>query len=270
MRSISPSTSRLERTPTSSSPTIPTPTGSELAIPDPAAPGTYRPLRGDELGVLLADHVLRNTSGPDRLVATTVVSSSMLSKMAAAAGVQYAETLTGFKWIARAALDRPGARFVFGYEEALGYLVGDVVRDKDGISAAMLLAEVAALAKVERVSLQDRLDALARAHGLHATDQWSIRLEGAEGQQRIASVMAGLRADPPGERAEPEGLPPADLVMLRIGEDRVVVRPSGTEPKLKMYFEVVIPVAGDIADARVAATTRLAELRELMAATTGL
>ncbi len=215
------------------------------AIPDPAAPGTYRPLRGDELGVLLADHVLRNTSGPDRLVATTVVSSSMLSKMAAAAGVQYAETLTGFKWIARAALDRPGARFVFGYEEALGYLVGDVVRDKDGISAAMLLAEVAALAKVERVSLQDRLDALARAHGLHATDQWSIRLEGAEGQQRIASVMAGLRADPPGERAEPEGLPPADLVMLRVGEDRVVVRPSGTEPKLKMYFEVVIPVAGD-------------------------
>jgi phosphomannomutase len=240
------------------------------AIPDPAAPGSYRPLRGDELGVLLADHVLRHTSGSDRLVATTVVSSSMLSKMAAAAGVQYAETLTGFKWIARAALDRPGTRFVFGYEEALGYLVGDVVRDKDGISAAMLLAEVAALAKLEGVSLQDRLDDLARAHGLHATDQWSIRLEGTEGQQRIASVMAALRADPPGERAEPEGLPPADLVMLRVGEDRVVVRPSGTEPKLKMYFEVVIPVTGEIADARVAGATRLAELRELMATATGL
>jgi phosphomannomutase len=220
--------------------------------------------------VLLADHVLRHTSGSDRLVATTVVSSSMLSKMAAAAGVQYAETLTGFKWIARAALDRPATRFVFGYEEALGYLVGDVVRDKDGISAAMLLAEVAALAKLEGVSLQDRLDDLARAHGLHATDQWSIRLEGAEGQQRIASVMAALRADPPGERAEPEGLPPADLVMLRVGEDRVVVRPSGTEPKLKMYFEVVIPVTGEIADARAAATARLAELRELMASATGL
>jgi phosphomannomutase len=240
------------------------------AIPDPAVPGSYRPLRGDELGVLLADHVLRHTSGADRLVATTVVSSSMLSRMAVAAGVHYAETLTGFKWIARAALDRPGTRFVFGYEEALGYLVGDVVRDKDGISAAMVLAEVAALAKAEGVSLQDRLDDLARQHGLHATDQWSVRLEGAEGQQRIAAVMDGLRADPPGARAEPDGLPPADLVMLRIGDDRVVVRPSGTEPKLKMYFEVVIPVTGDIADARVTATTRLAELRQLMAAATGL
>ncbi|HMK11929.1 MAG TPA: phospho-sugar mutase [Acidimicrobiales bacterium] len=238
------------------------------AIPDGA--GGYRPLRGDEIGVLLADHVLRHTSGSDRLVATTVVSSTMLSKMAAAAGVHYAETLTGFKWIARAALDRPGTRFAFGYEEALGYLVGDVVRDKDGISAAMTLAEVAALAKAEGVSLQDRLDALAFAHGLHATDQWSVRLEGAEGQARIASVMEGLRRDPPGERAEPEGLPPADIVMLRIGADRVVVRPSGTEPKIKMYFEVVIPVAASLADARAAARTRLAELRSVLAAATGL
>ncbi len=238
------------------------------AIPDGA--GGYRALRGDEIGVLLADHVLQHTSGSDRLVATTVVSSTMLSKMAAAAGVQYAETLTGFKWIARAALDRPGARFVFGYEEALGYLVGDVVRDKDGISAAMILGEVAALAKTEGVSLQDRLDALARAHGLHATDQWSVRLEGAEGAARIASVMDGLRRNPPGERAEPEGLPPADIVMLRIGADRVVVRPSGTEPKLKMYFEVVIPVVGSIDDARAAAGARLAELRAVLADATGL
>jgi phosphomannomutase len=238
------------------------------AIPDGA--GGYRPLRGDEIGVLLADHVLQHTTGGDRLVATTVVSSTMLSKMAAAAGVQYAETLTGFKWIARAALDRPGTRFVFGYEEALGYLVGDVVRDKDGISAAMILAEVAALAKTEGVSLQARLDALAVAHGLHATDQWSVRLEGAEGQARIASVMAALRADPPGERAEPEGLPPADIVMLRMDADRVVVRPSGTEPKLKIYFEVVIPVEGSIDDARAAARTRLTELRAIIATATGL
>ncbi|HTN80092.1 MAG TPA: phospho-sugar mutase [Acidimicrobiales bacterium] len=238
------------------------------AIPDGV--GGYRPLRGDEIGVLLADHVLRHTSGTDRLVATTVVSSTMLSKMAAAAGVHYAETLTGFKWIARAALDRPGTRFVFGYEEALGYLVGDVVRDKDGISAAMTLAEVTALAKADGVSLQDRLDALALAHGLHATDQWSVRLDGAEGPARIASVMDGLRRDPPGERAEPEGLPPADIVMLRIGADRVVVRPSGTEPKLKIYFEVVVPVAGSLHDARAAARARLAELRAVLGAATGL
>jgi phosphomannomutase len=240
------------------------------AIPDGDGDGGYRALRGDEIGVLLADHVLRHTSGSDRLVATTVVSSTMLSKMAAAAGVHYAETLTGFKWIARAALDRPEMQFVFGYEEALGYLVGDVVRDKDGISAAMILGEIAALAKAEGVSLQDRLDALARAHGLHATDQWSVRLEGAEGAARIASVMDGLRRDPPGERAEPEGLPPADIVMLRIGADRVVVRPSGTEPKLKMYFEVVIPVSGSIDDARAAAGKRLAELRAVLADATGL
>ena len=238
------------------------------AIPDGGR--GYRSLRGDEIGMLLADHVLRHTSGSDRLVATTVVSSTMLSKMAAAAGVQYAETLTGFKWIARAALDRPGTRFVFGYEEALGYLVGDVVRDKDGVSAAMILAELAALAKAEGVSLQERLDTLARAHGLHATDQWSVRLEGAEGQARIAAVMEALKANPPGERAEPEGLPPANIVMLRIGDDRVVVRPSGTEPKLKMYFEVVIPVKDSIDDARGAARARLSELHEVMAKATGL
>ena len=126
------------------------------------------------------------------------------------------------------------------------------------------------VSKLERVSLQDRLDALARTFGLHATDQWSVRLEGATGQERIAAVMAALKADPPGARAEPQGLPPADLVMLRIGDDRVVVRPSGTEPKLKMYFEVVIPVTGSMDGARAAARVRLTELRDVMARATGL
>ena len=125
--------------------------------------------------------------------------------MAAAAGVQYAETLTGFKWIARAALDRPGTRFVFGYEEALGYLVGDVVRDKDGISAAMMLAEVAALAKAEGVSLQDRLDDAgprarpARDRSVVGTARRRRRAA------RIASVMAALRADPPGRASRARG-----------------------------------------------------------------
>ena len=99
--------------------------------------------------MLLADHVLEATSGGDRLVATTIVSSTMLSAMARAAGVAYVETLTGFKWIARAALHHPGARLVFGYEEALGYQVGDAVSDKDGLSAALVVAEIAARAKAE-------------------------------------------------------------------------------------------------------------------------
>ncbi|MDX6208232.1 MAG: phosphomannomutase, partial [Frankiales bacterium] len=122
-----------------------------------------RVLRGDELGALLADHVLRHTSGADRLVVTTIVSSTLLRRMAAAHGVRYAETLTGFKWIMRA--DQPGTRFVFGYEEALGYCIGavrgpGVVRDKDGISAALAVAEIAAELKARGLTLLDRLDEL--------------------------------------------------------------------------------------------------------------
>ena len=108
-------------------------------MPDPAS-GAWRVLTGDELGVLLAGHVLASSDGSDRLVATTIVSCTMLGAMAEAAGVAYVETLTGFKWVARAALRRPGHRFVFGYEEALGYAVGDVLSDKDGISAGLVAA----------------------------------------------------------------------------------------------------------------------------------
>jgi phosphomannomutase len=266
-----------------------------VAIPDPAAPVGWRPLRGDEIGALLADYLLSRTRGHDRLLVTTIVSSTLLSRMAAAAGVQYAETLTGFKWLVRAALDRPGSRFLFGYEEALGFSVRDVVRDKDGISAALLFAELAAISKRQGVPLTQRLDDLARRYGLHATDQWSIWLQGADGSDRIRAVMAALRAGSPpaavagrtvttvddlttgvrrsGRQESKLDLPPSDVITLHMDSARVVVRPSGTEPKLKMYFEVVVPVrdrAGGVAVAREQAQRELAALRAEMALLTGL
>jgi phosphomannomutase len=222
-----------------------------VAVEDPVT-RVWRRLTGDELGTLLADHLLARTKGEDRLVATTIVSSTLLSKMAAAAGVAYVETLTGFKWIARAALRRPGTRLVFGYEEALGYEVGDLVSDKDGLSAALVVAEIAAIAKAQGSSLLGRLDAIASRFGVHATSQWSLRLSGSNAQAEMANIVGRLRAEPPealGRLAVTEvldlavaesELPPTDALVIRLaGGARVVLRPSGTEPKLKAYLEVV-------------------------------
>jgi phosphomannomutase len=246
-----------------------------------------RVLRGDELGALLADHVLRHTSGADRLVVTTIVSSTLLRRMAAAHGVRYAETLTGFKWIMRA--DQPGTRFVFGYEEALGYCIGavrgpGVVRDKDGISAALAVAEIAAELKARGLTLLDRLDELAREFGLHATEQWAVRVTSLE---EISSAMALLRAAAPSELgglsvvrtvdllAGSATLPPTDGVTYWLGDaadpcGRVVVRPSGTEPKLKAYLELVVPVTSSVAEARGHAAGVLAAVKVSLRELTGL
>lgn len=241
-----------------------------------------RILTGDEVGGLLAEHVLKHTSGTDRLVVTTTVSSSLLAKIAAAHGVRYAESLTGFKWIMKAG--RGHDRFVFGYEEALGYCVGGddgaPVHDKDGIGAALAVAAVAAEAKTTGRTLLDLLDDQARRYGLHATAQLSLRVAGLS---LIADAMARLRAAPPDalggrtvERVDDlaessDGLPPADVLRLRLaGGGRVVVRPSGTEPKLKCYLEVVAPVAGPLAHARTAAAAALSALRTDVAAILGL
>jgi phosphomannomutase len=253
-----------------------------VAIPDPAAEGGWRKLTGDQMGGLLGAFVLDATSdqaGPDqpapdqtapdqRLAATTVVSSSLLSKVAAAAGVCFEETLTGFKWIVRAVDHRPGTRFVFGYEEALGYAVGDVVRDKDGISAALALLGLAAQAWAAGQSLMDRWDALESAHGVHLTAQLTLPTR-APGE-----IMAGLRAAAPvtlgaspirsvTDLARGGGeLPPTDALILRLDGARVVLRPSGTEPKLKAYLEVTEPVApGGLAGARHRAGARMTPLR---------
>jgi phosphomannomutase len=228
------------------------------AIPQPD--GSWRRLGGDEIGWLFADYILANTSGSDRLVVTTLVSSSLLGDMAKAAGVQFAETFTGFKWIGRTILDHPELRFVLGYEQALGYLVTQRPLDKDGISAAVLLAEIAAVAAAEGTTLQGRLDAVVERFGRHVIRDTSVRMDPA-----VAAVaVQRLQADPPavlgGARVlDVASYPEADLVRLELaGGIRVQVRPSGTEPKVKFYGEAVDADPGPYMDALTAAVTALA------------
>ncbi len=236
------------------------PDADRCAVAVPGSDG-WRTLRGDELGVLLADALLRK--GVRGTYATTIVSSTMLRAIAARHGVGYAETLTGFKWISRAAPD-----LVYGYEEALGYAVApDLVRDKDGISAALLVAELAASLKAAGSSLLERLDELAAEYGRYVTDQVSVRVDDLT---LIAGLMARLRADPPRSLLDQpvtvtDRLPDADVLTLAVPGGRVVVRPSGTEPKLKAYLEVV--VADGSADE---AARRLGALRAEVAEVLGV
>jgi phosphomannomutase len=252
------------------------PDADRVAVAVPGRDGRWRAFTGDELGILIADRCLLASSGPGRLVATTVVSSVMLSKLAAEAGVAYQETLTGFKWIARAASQQPGHHLVFGYEEALGYTIGDLVADKDGMSAALVVAEMAARARAEGRSLLDDLDALSARLGVHLTTQLYQRAEGPQGMAALARVVDRWRRDPPAELAGLavsevvdlasgiDGLPPTDALVVRLGgAGRVVLRPSGTELKLKAYLEVTTdpPGTAGLADARLAASHRLDALR---------
>jgi phosphomannomutase len=243
------------------------PDADRCAVGVPRRDGTWRMLRGDETGVLLGDCVLR-TAAAGALVATTIVSSRLLSKLAPARGGRYAETLTGFKWLARA-----GDGLVYAYEEAIGHCVDPAaVRDKDGISAAVLVADLVARLKAAGRDLDDELDDYAVEFGLHAGDQVSLRLASAAD---AAAVVDRLRADPPDEIAgEPvkytdqlqvRGRMRTDALIFEGGSSRVVVRPSGTEPKLKCYLEVVEPVGShaDLPAAREAARVRLSALREV-------
>ncbi len=255
-------------------------TGADVAIAqDPDADRCSvvcdgRQLTGDEVGALLADWLLRR--GVRGTYAASLVSGSLLHALAAAHGVPFAETPTGFKWIIRAG--EPGQPLVFGYEEALGYAVApDVVRDKDGISAALAVALLAAELAADGRTLLDRLDELAVQHGLFATGQLSARVEDLS---LISGAMARLRAHPPatllGRPVTATDLahedPPVDAVRLLGDGVRVVVRPSGTEPKLKAYLETVVPVhddAGTIA-ARGRGADELDALRAEMSAALGL
>ncbi|WP_280219838.1 phospho-sugar mutase [Nocardia neocaledoniensis] len=227
-------------------------------------PDGWRMLRGDETGVLLADYVLR-TAPADALVATTIVSSRLLSRLAPARSARYAETLTGFKWLARA-----GEGLVYAYEEAIGHCVDPAtVRDKDGISAAVSAADLVALSKAAGRTLQDELDSYAVEFGLHAGDQVSLRLPD---QATAIALTAALRAAPPSEiagtpvkftdQAQVRGRLRTDALIFDADDFRIVIRPSGTEPKLKCYLEVFAPVpdAAALPGARVAAADRLAEL----------
>jgi phosphomannomutase len=209
------------------------------AIPQPD--GSWRRLGGDEIGWLFADYLLSQTSGDDRLVITTLVSSSLLGKMAAFHGIHSKETFTGFKWIGRTVLDHPDLDFVLGYEQALGYLVAKRPLDKDGISAAVLFAEIAAVAAADGRTLQEWLDDISARFGRHMLADRSIRMSPAD----AAAKVEALRADPPNEiggRAvlSTESYPLADLLRFELdGGIRVQIRPSGTEPKVKLYGEAV-------------------------------
>ncbi len=240
-----------------------------VAVPDPEAssrdnPAGWRMLRGDEVGSLLGAHILSRGVAGDVVFANSIVSSRQLAAMAAAAGIRHEETLTGFKWISRV----PGLRY--GYEEAIGYCVDPrQVSDKDGISAALMLAEMAAGLRAQGRGLLDVLDDLAVAHGVHATDAFAIRVDDLS---LIGSLMHQLRQSPPEELggvpivriddlAEgSEHLPPTEgLRYLLDDRSRVIVRPSGTEPKLKVYLETIVTVgpSSGLAAARAEAAARL-------------
>ncbi|MER5301625.1 phospho-sugar mutase [Streptomyces lasiicapitis] len=250
------------------------PDADRCAVAVPAGDGSWRMLRGDEVGALLAAHLVRR--GATGTFAESIVSSSLLGRIAEAAGLPYEETLTGFKWIARV----EGLRY--GYEEALGYCVDpEGVRDKDGITAALLITELASELKETGRTLLDLLDDLAVEHGLHATDQLSVRVEDLS---LIAAAMRRLRERQPERlaglavtRAEDltkgtETLPPTDGLRYTLDGARVIVRPSGTEPKLKCYLEVVVPV-GDrsgLPQAHERAAELLAALKRDLAAAAGI
>ncbi|HUD37678.1 MAG TPA: phospho-sugar mutase [Streptosporangiaceae bacterium] len=257
-----------------------------VAVPDDAAPGGWRMLTGDQVGALLGAYLLglegsatgrggAHAASPleQPLVVTTIVSSSMLSSIAAAAGASYAETLTGFKWIARAGDLRPEVRFIFGYEEALGYSIGTTVRDKDGIGAALAVLSLAARARSGGESLLEAYDALEVAHGVHLTGQLTVATTAPVHVMSRLRVTAptGLAGEPITSISDLTGgtgnLPSADVLRYRLRGARVVIRPSGTEPKIKAYLEVVEPViAGRLTEARRAARARMDPLREAVRA----
>ncbi|WP_338931989.1 phospho-sugar mutase [Streptomyces netropsis] len=254
-----------------------------VAVPDQDSVVGWRMLRGDEVGALLATHLVHKKA--TGTFTTTIVSSSLLSRIAAAApGAAYEETLTGFKWLARV----DGLRYA--YEEALGYCVDpEGVRDKDGITAALLIAELAAELKASGRTLTDLLDDLAVEHGLHATDQLSVRVEDlsliANAMRRLReqppTTLAGLRVSSAEDLSEgTESLPPTDGLRYHLAGDatgtvsaaRVIVRPSGTEPKIKCYLEVVVPVtdASALTGARAQAETVLASIKADLSKAAGI
>ena len=245
------------------------PDADRLAVAVPEGEGWLQ-LTGNQVGVLLGHYLLteKAAAGP-RAVIASIVSSPLLGRIAATLGVRYEETLTGFKWIANRAmeLEREGFEFVFGYEEALGYCVGSAVRDKDGISAAVLAAEVTAVLRARGRSLQQELEAIARRWGVFTSTQVNVTHKGAAGLATIRQMMERLRASPPARIASDDVLAVSDYE-TRVRKDlktgattlltlprsnvltfelasgsRVIARPSGTEPKAKFYFDVREEVA---------------------------
>lgn len=255
------------------------PDADRLCVAVPEGTG-YKLLTGDQVGALLADYLLEVSPKDKRMVATTIVSSQLLSYLAKQAGADYRETLTGFKWIGNAAMDfekSTGGRFVMGYEEALGYSVGPLVRDKDGVSACVIFAELTAWNRTKGRSVLEHLDDIYRRVGLFVTEQVSLTKPGSDGIAEIRAAMKRFRAEPPRAVADlpieqvvdlakgEGGLPPSDVLVFKLaGGRRIIMRPSGTEPKLKSYYEVRIDVGKgeSIAQARTRGQAELRKLRD--------
>ncbi len=249
------------------------PDADRCAVAVPTGPDDWRMLTGDEVGALLADLLLRR--GTPGTYASSIVSSDLLGRLAAAHDRTWQQTLTGFKWIGKI------PDLAYGYEEALGYSVAPAIaRDKDGVTAALAVLALAAELRTQGRTLLDRIDELHREHGVHATGQLSVRVDDLA---IIATAMATLRTSPPSVLGGLEvtsvddlaegyrGLPPTDGIRLGLGEGtRVICRPSGTEPKLKCYLEVVEPAGDDLAAARDRAAATLDAIRADLAAALGL
>ncbi|HLL52915.1 MAG TPA: phospho-sugar mutase [Myxococcaceae bacterium] len=271
------------------------PDADRLAVMARDGQGTLRQLTGNETGVLLGHYLLTQSKPlpPKPLVVTTIVSSAQLSEIARELGALYEETLTGFKWIANRALERErqdGARFLFGYEEALGYTVGTVVRDKDGIGAALVMADLAAWCKSRGTTVLGYLEEIQRRHGLFVADQRNFTFKGTEGAVTISRIMDGFRQAPPakvgefpvkavldyktGERRAGGAtsrltLPPSNVIAYELeGGSRITLRPSGTEPKIKYYFELKeqLSASEPLRDARPRAEARLKALMDAFVA----
>jgi phosphomannomutase len=245
-----------------------------VAVQATEVPGGYQQLTADQLGALLGAFLLGQMAAEpgivmsQRLVVSTVVCGSLLSKIAAAAGAQHAHTLSGFQWLVRAADLRQDVRFAFGYSEEPGFAVGSVVRDADGIAAALAVLGLAAVARSVGESLLDAYDALEVAHGVHLTSRLAVPTPAA------IDTMSQLRATAPAELAgQPVlqltdytggswELPSADMISYQLPGARVVIRPAGAEPAIEAYLEIVERVTGrTLAAARQAAGQRMALLR---------
>ncbi len=253
------------------------PDGDRLGVVVPEG-DHWLQLNGDQIGILLGDYCLRHSSGPGRVTAATAVSSRMLSVLSAAHDVPFIETLHGFKYVARAADDQLETRLLFGYEPALGYAVNGTIRDKDGISAAIVFLSLMAEQRSVGKSVLHRLDELAVEHGVHTTAQLAIWFEGLGAPQRMSRAMDAVRANPPASidgriiSTTTDFRDQADMLRFDLEDgSRVQLRPSGTEPKLKAYIELVKPVGpGErVADVRAKAQAErenlVAEVRLMLA-----
>lgn len=274
------------------------PDADRLAVAVRSKDGKYVQLSGNDVGALFGHYILSETkSDKKRLVACSIVSSPMLGSIAKFHNASWAQTLTGFKWIANRAIEieqEQGAQFVFGFEEALGYTVDTLVRDKDGIGAAVVMADMASFLKTQNKTLLDELDDAARKYGLFVSRTVPITMPGADGAARIKSIMTNVREKPPtkvgsfqvtgvldlergtrsehGKVVEKLTTPPSDVIALDLeGGHRVMLRPSGTEPKIKFYFDLRIEIqAGEsIADARTRGDKLAAELADTFKASVG-